>query len=191
MAKMLVIDTETGGLDPQRHSILSLAGVVWDNGATTNEIEILIVEPEIVADSEALKVNKIDLVQHKRNGVSPAEAMTRFDGFLKEYFGDSPSSEKISLAGHNIYFDVEFLRRLCRLAAFPYDNRFSHRVLDTAAIIRFLILAKRLPLSGAGATEAFDYFGIKFDPHKRHTALEDARATAVLISKLVAIVSAP
>ena len=50
-------------------------------------------------------------------------------------------------------------------------------------------MAKKLPLSGAGSTEAFHYFHIEFDPQKRHTALEDARATALLLGKLIEVVS--
>ena len=31
MARLLFIDTETGGLDPEKHSLLSVGFVVWDS----------------------------------------------------------------------------------------------------------------------------------------------------------------
>lgn len=93
--------------------------------------------------------------------------------------------------GHNLFFDVSFLRRLYRQAGIAFDPVFSHRLTDTAAIIRFLVLAERLPLTGASSTEAFDFFHIPFNSDRRHTALEDARTTALLLNKLIEVVSPP
>ncbi len=193
MPKLLVIDTETGGLDPQIHSILTLGAVVWEDGRITDEIELLIAEPEIVAGPVALEMNKIDLAKHKRVARPPAEAMALFWAFLTRHFSDSSRKERIQLAGHNIYFDIGFLQRFfrLRLATADYERTFSHRVLDTAAVLRFLILAKKLPLSEAGLSEACKFFRIKFPPHKRHTAKEDARATAKLLTKLIEVASTP
>jgi DNA polymerase-3 subunit epsilon len=42
--RFLVIDTETGGLQPEMHSILSLGAVVWDDGILGEEFEVLIAE---------------------------------------------------------------------------------------------------------------------------------------------------
>jgi DNA polymerase-3 subunit epsilon len=191
MPKLLVIDTETGGLDPQRHSILSLGVVVWEDGEIRDELELPIAESRIVADEGALKVNQINLDEHRLAALAPADAAERLREFAESHFGRPPSNSRIPLVGHNVGFDVGFLRRLCRLAEFPYDRYFSHRVIDTAGIVRFLNLAGRLPLKGAGSTESFEYFGIKFEPGARHTALADARATAVLLTKLITMVRAP
>lgn len=191
MTKLLVIDTETGGLDALRHSILSLGAVVWCDGALVDSFEVLVAEPSIVADEQALQINRIDLSLHREQGLPPGDAMKQFLLFLEKHFPDPRSGDKIPLAGHNVNFDVAFLRRLCRLAEFSYDDVFSHRVLDTAGVIRFLILAGRLPLTTAGSTAAFEYFGIAVDPLKRHTALADAVATALLLNKLIDIVKSP
>jgi DNA polymerase-3 subunit epsilon len=188
MARLLVIDTETGGIDPESHSILSLGGVIWDDGILTEQFEILIAERTLCVTPQALEINRIDLVEHCRHGASPAQAMTRLKEFLAVNFGQElRSQQKISLAGHNIHFDIGFLRRLCRLAEAPFEEMFSHRVLDTAGILRYLGLAGVIPLSSAGSTEAFAYFGIDIPPNERHTALGDAKATAMLLNKLVKV----
>ncbi len=44
--KILFIDTETGGLDPASHSLLSLALVVWKELEARASIEILINDAE-------------------------------------------------------------------------------------------------------------------------------------------------
>ena len=188
MSKLLVFDTETGGFDPQTHSILSVGAVVWENGTISDEIELLIAEADIRADPEALAKNKIDLPKHKQIGLPPADAMARFQTFLTKNFRASSSKERIRLVGHNVYFDIGFLQRLCRLTGTDYESNFSHRVVDTASILRFLNLANRLSLSEASLDAALEYFGIEADPSTRHTALVDARLTAQLLDELIEVV---
>ena len=45
MTRLLVVDTETGGLDPTRHSLLSFAGVVWEEGEIRGAIKAPPPEP--------------------------------------------------------------------------------------------------------------------------------------------------
>jgi DNA polymerase III epsilon subunit-like protein len=189
VTRLLVVDTETGGVDPQIHSIFSLAAIVWEDGKLGAEFEVLIVEPLLAVTGRALEINGIDIVDHCKRGVGPADAVARLQSFLRDHFPEELGSRnKISLAGHNVNFDVGFMKRLFRLAGLSYEDMFSHRVMDTAGLLRFLTLAKKLPLSGAGADEAFQYFGIEVPKGKRHTALGDARATALLLNKLIDIV---
>ncbi len=189
MRRLLVIDTETGGLDPTTHSILSVGGIVWEEGRLVDSFEVFIVEPELVVDSRALQVNQIDLDWHRAHGLSPVDAMKALRFFLERHFGDPRTSGKVPLAGHNVSFDIGFLKRLCRLANVSFEEVFSHRVLDTAGIIRFLVLARKLDLPEASSTEAFKYFGIEVETGMRHTALGDARATATLLNKLIGLVA--
>jgi hypothetical protein len=58
----LFIDTETGGLDPDKHSLLSLAMVIWGEWIVDSQ-EILI-NDGILSVTKALAVNRID---HKIN----------------------------------------------------------------------------------------------------------------------------
>lgn len=182
MTRMLVLDTETGGIDPMTNSILSLGTVVWEDGVLGAEFEVKIKEPILSLTIEAMAINRIDLVEHAKTALSPAEAMKRFRAFLKKHFKNEP---KIALVGHNVGFDIGFLKRLCRLSEQNYDDLFSHRSTDTAGILRFMALAGRSNLSGAGLDEALAHFNVKVNGGLRHTALEDARATALLLTKLV------
>lgn len=188
MAKLLVIDTETGGLDPQHHSILSLGAVVWDDGISVDVFEALIVEPSIVVDPDAMMVNRINLREHQLIGLSPGNAVKQLLLFLDKNFGESRKNEKVELVGHNISFDVGFVRRLFLLANVDFESCFSHRTLDTASILRFLVLADKLSLKRVGLSEALAYFGITVPQDKRHTALGDAKATAQLLNELLRIV---
>jgi DNA polymerase III epsilon subunit-like protein len=185
MQRLVVIDTETGGLDPGKYSILSLGAAIWDNGHLIDEFEVLIAEPEIIVDPEAMRVNRIDLESHTLNSLCPEDAVDRFLAFLARNFGQRSREERIDLAGHNAHFDVEFAKRLFRQADAQLEDTFSHRILDTAAALRLFILADKLPVRNAGLNEALDFFGIRVPEKKRHTALGDAIATAHLLTKLV------
>ena len=56
--KYIVIDTETTGLDPKRHELLSLGAIVMIDGIVTERIEVKIKPRNIdQADQEALRVN--------------------------------------------------------------------------------------------------------------------------------------
>jgi DNA polymerase III epsilon subunit-like protein len=189
VTRLLVIDTETGGTDPTTHSILSFAGVVWEDGKAADSLALMIHEsPNIATDPKALEINRIDLAEVRARGVSPAAAVESINAFCKHQFGKPDQGEKVVVVGHNVAFDIAFLRRLYGLAHADYDAVFSHRSIDTASIVRFLNLAGVLPLQEAGSTAVFEHFGISPDQSSRHSAIGDARATLSLLNHLISVV---
>jgi DNA polymerase-3 subunit epsilon len=191
MTRLLVIDTETSGLDPARHSVLALAAVVWDDGRITGSFETHVWEPEMEVDPESLAINQIDLQWLQREGHSPAAAVGAFEAFLDKAFPATKNNEKVRLVGHNLGFDLPFLKALYAKAGCEYARRFSHRSIDTASILGALIVAGRLGLPEAGSSAAFTYFGIAPATDRRHTALGDAIATAHLLTRLVELLREP
>jgi DNA polymerase-3 subunit epsilon len=189
--KLLVVDTETGGTDPLKHSILSVAAVVWDSGRICDSIELLIYETDVRVTAEAMAINKIDIELHKSRALSPQSAAEKLEEFVEEHFKDQVTSgQKVILAGHNVSFDVGFIKRLYRLAGLDYDRILSHRTLDTAAILRFLSLAGIRAAQGADSSSAFAELDVTVAPTARHTALGDAVATATLLNRLLGLVQA-
>lgn len=189
MSKLLVIDTETGGLDPTTHSILSVGAIVWEDGKLGDSFEVYVLEPTLQVDNKAMEINRISLPWLQQHGLSPVDAVNQFVDFIGRNFKEyQDKGDKIPVAGHNVNFDVGFLKRLFSLANKDYERVFSHRVLDTAGILRFLSLAGKISIHGAGSTAAFDYFNINISSSERHTSLADARATGQLLTKLVELV---
>ena len=219
--RLLIIDTETGGLDPKVNAILEVAGVVWERipgqagGQILGKFRYAVDDPDGTCEPRALEINGIDLATH--NGLPPKVVASLIEDFIREVYFDGEDPEyvdsegrarhrKTVLGGHNVGFDVGFLKRLYNLADKPrgffgffkrlyrlfvprdsrdsrYERVYSHRLIDTCGIVRFLVLGSVLPLEGAGSKEAFEYFGIY--PEKAHTALADAEATAKLLDKLL------
>lgn len=132
------MDTETGGLDHETCSLLSVGLAVWHEGLIAGKTEILIMDKLITFSPEALKVNKIDFRDFINNAVQPEKAIQTIKEFCLEYFGDK---EPITLAGHNVEFDIGFIKKLLKG---DYSKLFSHRSIDTSSILKFLWMAGKI-----------------------------------------------
>jgi len=173
--RILFIDTETGGLDPAKFSILTLGLALWKDGVVEDSVEIRIAEPEIASEPEAMAVNGIDLEALGRDGLSPFVAVNHINTFLLKH---DMYDKKITLGGHNVAFDVAFLRRLYRLADQDtlFRRSFSHRTICTQSIAGFLILMHLVPFKSADGDTVFKYYGCE---PKRVNGKHEARGDAV------------
>ncbi len=90
------------------------------------------------------------------------------------------------LAGHNVHFDIAFLKAFFSANRKDFSEFFSHRVIDTSSILHYLYLAGKLKQKAVSSDEAFQLFDIEVEG--RHTALGDALATAKLFSKLLTMI---
>jgi DNA polymerase III subunit epsilon len=178
--KLLFIDTETGGLEPGKHSLLSASFGVWESGEITDVLDIHIQEKEYVVTQRALEINKIDL-RVPRNGYTTAGAKRAIVAFLNAHYGE----EKAVIVGQNIHFDIGFITALFSKA--DYEVHFSHRTIDTASILRFTDMAGITNIGGSGLSDAIKYFGIQVPEEKRHTSLGDIYATATVFNKLLEV----
>ena len=173
----LVVDTETGGLSCKKNSILSIAGVVWQpRGEITKLFDLYIKEPELNVEERALKINKIDLNVINKEGFSPFEAVKRIKIALNNRFG--LSRKPIQLVGHNVAFDLGFIRRLYRLAQQDMSLDFRDRALDSCSILQFLMISGKVKGFRASADVLFESAGVEIAENDRHTAMGDALATA-------------
>ena len=184
---LLFIDTETGGLDPASHSLLSVGLVVGDGPKVLNSLEILIRHEPYVVSAGGMAVNRIDLVQHTAAALEPKMALTVLDVFLDQHFPHM--CQPILLAGHNVAFDMAFLGRFLAGQGRALEPRFSHRTVDTHSLAAGLRDAGRLPMENLSSTALFAHFGIEVAEARRHTALGDALATFELYWKLVGLLA--
>lgn len=188
----VVVDTETGGLDPHRHAILTVGVVLLDT--STGEmagLELAVNDPEGDACEEALRKNHLDPVRIRRTGLAPKEAVTRIEDFTAPHI---PPDKPVILAGHNVAFDVAFLRRLYRLAdaEHRFTARYSHRTVDLHSAYVLLAeagLVPQLPVASLGAIALS--LEVPHDPARRHTALGDALTTARCLFALLRRIRTP
>ena len=180
--KILFIDVETGGIDPDQHSLLSVGLVIWESFKIKNKQEFLIKHKNYHYTEEALSINNINIETHDSIATPADAAATNIIHFVTQEF---PGKEKVTLAGHNVQFDVNFLKKFLLDHKIPFSDFFSHRIIDTSTILHYLYLAGKLKKKAVSSTDAFAMFNISIE--HRHTALGDAIATASLFSKLIGI----
>ena len=105
MQKYVIIDTETTGLDAEKHEIVSFGGIVLIDHKIVETIEIKIKPAHIdTADQKALEIN----------GYSPDKwqyANTQKEGAYKIADFIERHRDKI-FAGHNLQFDIKFIQAL-------------------------------------------------------------------------------
>lgn len=177
--RILFLDTETGGLDEERHSLLTIGLVVWEDNTIIARKELWISKDNYQYDEEAMKINHINLDELREYGISELEAIHSINNFCNEYFNQHP----VILAGHNIKFDIAFLKKLYLKYQIPFENYFSHKTIDTVSILKFLCIQGKIPKELESMNKMLEYYGIKVK--KRHTALGDAELTAKLFTKLL------
>ncbi len=180
---VLVLDTETGGLSSKDHSLLTVAGVAWTPDAPPRPLFSLMVKEEPLSTTpKAMQVNRLDLEQIKREGLSPRQTVEAIRYALDQHYG--VQRPPLCLAGHNIGFDVGFMQRLYRLAKQDYKRDFSRKTLDTVTLFQFTMAAGVLPPGKADGDSMFRAFQIPLAEEHRHTALGDAWATALALSRM-------
>lgn len=178
--KLLFLDTETGGLDAQKYSLLTVALVVYDSidRRIYDEAEFAVKHDNYVVTPEAMKINNINLEEHDKIAVDGKIVVQKIIEFIKKNFGD----ERAVIVGHNPSFDYDFLDKL-----FKDENEYlslymSHRKIDTCAILNFYKAIERIDIESASLEAGIRYFNI--ETKARHTAMDDVKATIALFEKL-------
>lgn len=183
--KILFLDTETGGLDPQKHALLQIGGVLWEDGEIMREFEFNLANTwDRDWTEEALAINGIDLANLKTS--DPSFAIDALIDIAEHCY---EPKQKCVVAGHNVNFDIGFLKVFFDDMGYKWDDHFSHRTLDTAGILNFMAAAGKYQAKSASLDTALEYYQIPIDQGKRHGALVDAKYTAILFNRLLSEVS--
>lgn len=181
--KYLVVDTETGGVDPEKYSLLQVAAVVWDTA--TGQIETVLdeyIKDDYECHVEAFNVHGITREQAE-TGITTYWLVNAFEKIWADHF-DEGGESKIPLAGHNIAFDVAFLRKAYRCADTRYESWFRRRTLDTASVLMFLMASGRIEDATPNFETLLKAAGLGEDSREKHSAVEDARLTAEALDRL-------
>lgn len=183
--KVIFLDTETGGLNEFENSLLTVGLALWDNGTIVDSLEVFISKEVYNVTDKAIEVNKIDLDNLRKIGCNEKEAIEKIESFCYKHF----KNERVVIAGHNVSFDIAFLKQLYRRNNnYNFYKRFSHRSIDTSAILKYLYFSGKLESDISNSDAAFKFFNIEFEEGKRHSALGDAIATAELFNKLIYVI---
>ncbi len=183
--RYVFIDTETGGVNPDKHSLLSIGVCVWDRESGILDYkEFYVKNDEYVVTKHAKEMNKFNLYEHELKAILPNDIINSLLEFCKKYF---PDNVAFPLIGHNIQFDVNFLKKLFKDNNRSFNQYFSHRYIDTYSVFKTCVLAGLIEKNLNSSADAFSYFGIKVKG--RHSALGDCIATVELYENLLKLIS--
>jgi len=179
--RLLFIDTETGGTNPQKHSLLSIGLAVWEkNKGILGSNEYFIKHDKYVITKEAQKINQFDEEKHNKESKIGKIVVSEINSFIANYF---LPNYLVPLAGHNIQFDINFIKKFYQGLGVSFNKIYSHRALDTYSILRYLFYTGKIDKDISSSSKAFTYFNVKVS--HRHSALCDVLATVELFEKML------
>lgn len=183
--RFVFIDTETGGTIPTKHSLLQIGVVVWEHGmGVLAHKEFHIKHKKYTMTKKAQRINKFSLEFYNEKAQEPKKVIDELLCFLSGYF---ESNTLIPIIGHNIQFDIAFLKEFFKANNRSFNQYFSHRMIDTYSVYKTLVISGKIEEKLNSSADVFKYFNIKID--NRHTAIDDCFATVELYEKLLEIIS--
>lgn len=157
--KLLWVDLEMTGLDPEQHVIIEIAAEVTDfTFKTLASYEAIIHQP----DEVMARANEWAAAQHEQSGLAARvknegqpedEVKHELMGFIKAQFGDEPAV----LAGNSIHNDRNFIKKWWP----EVDALLHYRMLDVSSF--------KIVMQGK--------YGVQFEKNDAHRAFDDIQAS--------------
>ena len=169
--KLFFVDTETGGLDPSKHSLLAIGYLIYDD--ESDEIVdtgvIYHKADEYIVTPSALRINGLNLVEVAEKGMAKEEIIQKFKQLAEEH-------GKFLPAGWNLQFDVGFLKALLGEA---YREVFYYKGIDIFTLY-YLVYGESVSLKEA----AVKVLGEHIRERQWHDALIDITTTFAIYKEL-------
>jgi len=190
--RVLVFDTETGGVDSTKHSLLTLGALAGDldTGEVFEQFEVfhrLPDEADYNISDGAFGVHGITAEDCMDKGVKTTEIQERFADLYMNH-------NCVLLAGHNVEFDVRFMcDQIYKFSVAEFDNTFTYRKLDSMPIVRLFAGVENMQ-QGATLKQTVKSLGIDMSDVKGggyHAALYDVIATFRVLCKFRQVLSSP
>ncbi|HEV3245512.1 MAG TPA: 3'-5' exonuclease [Candidatus Paceibacterota bacterium] len=179
---MIVVDVEASGVEPWKHSIVSLGALDFTNPSNRFYEECRVWDGAHIMD-DALKVNGFT----KEQIVDPSKQSET--DLIHRFLHWSEGVQERTLAGQNVSFDRDFLRHAAERAGHT-EWPFAYRTLDTHTMCYMHMIGRGLqpPIvhrrSALNLDAILNYCGIPEEPMP-HNALTGALSHAEVISRLL------
>lgn len=171
----IVVDCETGGLDPAQNPLLEIGAVDLET-LETFRIGMIPWNDAQTCTKEALEINGIDYtkwVSFKSGNYTPQHAMYEFNHWLE--------GRELLLAGHNPSFDLKFLNWNFVMA--DLKNPFGYRTIDLHSVAYAWCESKNISHGKLTSDEIYKLLGIPEEP-RPHKALIGAVWEAMAFLKI-------
>ncbi len=179
----IVIDVETGGLNPDTDALLEMAAVTLNCDETgkfypaqtwQQHIEPF---PGAILNPDSLAINKIDPSHPFRFAIYEHEALTKLFAFIRPILKQT-ECKRCVLVGHNAWFDLAFINAAISRTKVKNSPFHSFTSFDTATLGGIFYGHTTL-------SELLKRADIPHDNAQHHSAIYDAEQTAKLFCKML------
>lgn len=190
--RIMLFDTETGGLDPKVHSVFSVGALIGDldTGKVIDQFEALHKLPSIddyKYTAKAIEIHGITPAQAFAEGLTTSEIA---DKFMDLWQGHGAQI----MGGHNWQFDVRMMAYgIYKIEPQQFEANFTYRGVDSMPLIR-LFAGNESIKSGASLSQTVKALGIDMSDlgkAKYHAALFDTHCCFRVLHKFRKVLSEP
>lgn len=178
----VVVDVETGGIDPVQHALLELAVVLlkWENDRLSPDtIHTWNIEPHPATSvtEKSIELTQIDPADSERGSVDEETALRESFRIIRKAVKNADCKRAV-LTGHNAHFDHRFIVEAAARNKVGRNPFHPFTVLDTASL-------SAVALGHTVLNEAAKRIGMDFDKDAAHSASYDAEVTARVFCEIV------
>ena len=131
-SNLVAVDVETSGLNPFTHQLLAVGLCPFRNSVAPTTIYVR--HNKIAWSPQASRFFERYQADWEREAVEPAKAIKRIEAFFANVSANRPAQ----LVGHNVAFDLGFLKQLASQGGKDELEGVSHRTLDTHTMLFLL-----------------------------------------------------
>jgi ribonuclease T len=185
----VVVDVETGGLNPQADALLELAAVILDIDTTGKLVPVDRIHLHVAPFSGAnlnpasMKINGIDVDHPFRGALDEGEALKQFFQPIRQRV-KLHGARRAILVGHNAAFDLAVINAACERTANKKNPFHPFSTFDTVTLAA-------LAVGETVLAKALEAIGLAWDSQQAHGALYDAEQTAALFCRIINHFSQP
>ena len=178
----VVVDVETGGLNPSKNGILELCIVLprWEQDKLIcDEIHQWQISPHpnTTVDPESTRLTGIDPTDETRDALPEHTAISQCLGIVRRAVRDADCTRAV-ITAHNAHFDQSFLKAAIARAGIRRDPFHLFSVIDTVSLCGVFYGQTVLRFACREA-------GIEYDMNSAHSARYDASITAKIFCEMV------
>ncbi|MEW6062980.1 MAG: 3'-5' exonuclease [Nanoarchaeota archaeon] len=173
---MIVVDVETTGIDPKKHSIVSIGAVSFYNPENQFYDECRIWEGAETTE-EALNINGFSEEETRNFNKKTLEEA------IKKFWGWTDNIKNKIIAGENPNFDRDFLKASAERYGIKWV--FGYRTVDLHSLCYINYLKRKLnPPDKLNTDKTLNYVGMPSEP-RPHNALTGAKMEAEAFSRII------
>lgn len=201
MKKILWIDTETSGLDPNRNGMIQLAMLMDIDGEVVDDLQIDI-KPfpddvfqdkdgnqgttiakdmlKIISDFETPTGIKITDIANYQGSES---AIQKINAFLQKHISKFDKSDKAYIGGYNVGFDIAFLSKFYEKCGDKYLGSYINwKQIDVRSVLYLLDYKGTIkPFENYKLATICQYYGIELEAHNPMSDIKATREIFYLI----------